>query len=385
MSVVAIMAAIGLFGFLLPWEISARSTPLVLLGIATLALTPPLFWVLGRRIFALLRRAPPMALALILTLGLGACSKVPVGNVGIKVNNLGGDKGVNDAVLPVGWYWVGLTKSLYVFPTYMQNYVWSTNPHEGSANDESISFQTVEGLSVNADIGISYHVDPAKVPLLFQTYRTGLREITDVYLRNIVRDALVTQASTQPIESVYGSGKADLIKKVQQTVEAKVQPLGILIDQLSWVGDLRLPRTVTDAINSKIQATQQAQQRENEVATAKAQAQKEVAEATGHAQSRLLEAQAEAQANKTIAESLTPELVQYETIQKMERCIASGHRPIRHSSFKPGNDRQRQAVAAPERTYCPIGCRFCGAGFMTGPLPGTITVPTGAVPVPLLP
>ena len=251
-------------------------------------------------------------------LTLAACDKVPVGNVGIQVNSLGGDKGVEDAVLGTGRYWVGLNSTIYTFPTYMQNYVWSKSSHEGSAEDESLSFQTVEGLSVNADVGISYQVDPKKVPLLFQTYRKGLDEIRDVYLRNIVRDALVNAASTKPIESIYGAGKADLLKAVKAQVQAKVEPIGIDIDELSWVGDLRLPDAVTNAINLKIQATQQAQQRENEVATAKAEAQKAVAVAQGEADSRTIKAKAEAAANAIVAQSLSAELVQYNAIVKWD-------------------------------------------------------------------
>lgn len=254
--------------------------------------------------------------ALLLT--LAACDRVGVGEVGIKVNSLGGDKGVDDTILTTGRYWVGLNSTIYTFPTYMQNYVWSKSSYEGSTEDESLSFQTVEGLSVNADVGISYQVDPKKVPLLFQTYRKGLDEIRDIYLRNIVRDALVNAASTKPIESIYGAGKADLLKDVKNQVKAKVEPLGIEIDELSWVGDLRLPEAVTNAINLKIQATQQAQQRENEVATAKAEAQKAVAVAQGEADSRTIQAKAESQANQIVSQSLTPELVQYNAIVKWD-------------------------------------------------------------------
>lgn len=255
-------------------------------------------------------------LAVAMIVALAACDKVPVGNVGIKVSNLGGDKGVGEEVLGTGWYWVGMTQTLYTFPTFMQNYVWSASANEGAAYDESFSFQTVEGLSVSADIGIAYQVDPKKIPVLFQTYRKGLDEIRDIYLRNIVRDALVNAASTKPIESVYGAGKADLMKQVKADVKAKVEPLGLIVDELSWVGNLRLPKTVETAINSKIQATQQAQQRENEVATARAEAAKAVAVATGQADSRTLQAKAEAQANTIISQSLTPELVQYQAIMK---------------------------------------------------------------------
>jgi regulator of protease activity HflC (stomatin/prohibitin superfamily) len=280
-----------------------------------------------------------LTLSMAALLSATACSKVPVGAVGIKVDNMGGDKGVNDQVLPTGWYWVGFTKSLYTFPTFMQNYVWSANKDEGSKNDESISFQTVEGLSVNADVGISYQVDPQKVPVLFQTYRQGLDEIRDVYLRNIVRDAIVTAASDKPIESVYGAGKAQLLKDVEAEVSAKVAPLGIKVNQLSWVGEFRLPETVVNSINAKIQATQQAQQRENEVATAKAEAQKAVAEAQGQADSVLIRARAQAQSNQILAQSLTPELVSYQTILKWNGVLPTynggGATPFVNISGKP--------------------------------------------------
>jgi len=167
-------------------------------------------------------------------------------------------------------------------------------------------------------VGIAFQVIPDKIPVLFQTYRKGLDEIRDVYLRNIVRDAIVTAASTRPIESVYGAGKTALLREAQKEVVEKVEPLGIKIDQLSWVGELRLPQSVVDSINAKIQATQNASRVENEVASAKAEAAKTVAKAQGDTDSRMLQANAEAKANTIIAQSLTPELVQYKALTQWD-------------------------------------------------------------------
>ncbi|TON43446.1 transposase, partial [Vibrio parahaemolyticus] len=72
---------------------------------------------------------------------------------------LGGDKGVQAEEVGVGRYWVGVNEELYSFPTFSQNYVWTASETEGSENDESISFQTIEGLAVNADVGITYRID----------------------------------------------------------------------------------------------------------------------------------------------------------------------------------------------------------------------------------
>lgn len=194
---------------------------------------------------------------------------VPAGYVGVRFNKYGGSKGVDVNQLGPGRYWVGVNEELYTFPTFTQTYTWAKAESNG---DESISFQTAQGLTVNADVGITYHVDPNKVSVVFQKYRKGVEEITNVYLRNMVRDAIVKRAGDLDIESVYGKGKADLIEQVQKDVSDEVGDIGIQVEKVYWIGELRLPKNVTDSINAKIQATQMAQQRENEVAQAKAEA-----------------------------------------------------------------------------------------------------------------
>jgi regulator of protease activity HflC (stomatin/prohibitin superfamily) len=262
-----------------------------------------------------------VALAVLMLGTVAACSTVPAGHVGVKVFLLGGDKGVDSEELGVGRYWIGPNEDLYIFPTFMQNYVWTKDATEGSPNDESISFQTADGMTANADVGISYSIDPAKVTQIFQTYRRGVDEITDTFLRNMVRDALVKQASNKPIEYVYGAGKADLMASVQKDVNDQVGPLGIKIDKIYWIGEIRLPPTVIDSINAKNAATQMAQQRQNEVAQAKAEADKKIEDARGTAESILRVADAQAKANKLLAQSLTPEFVQYQAITKWDGIL----------------------------------------------------------------
>lgn len=239
-------------------------------------------------------------LLLLCVLALSACSKVPAGNVGVKVYLLGGAKGVDTEQLAPGRYWIGVNEELYLFPTFTQNYTWAKTEQ----GDESISFQTVEGLSVNADVGISYSIDPNRVPLVFQKYRRGIDEITDIYLRNMVKDALVVAASDQPIETVYGKGKSDLIAEVEDAVRVQVEPLGIKVEKIYWTGEVRLPNAVVQALNAKIQATQIALQRENEVKTAEAQAAIEIAKAKGDAESLRLRSEAEANAIRVRAQAL---------------------------------------------------------------------------------
>ena len=274
----------------------------------------------------------------IAALSLAACSTVPAGHVGVKVYLLGGSKGVDSEELGVGRYWIGMNEQLYIFPTYMQNYTWTKEPDATGPEDESISFQTVEGMTANADVGISYQLDPTKINKIFQTYRRGVDEITDTFLRNMVRDSLVKQASTKPIEYIYGAGKAELMAAVQADVQKQVEPIGIKIDKIYWIGEIRLPQTVIDSINAKNAATQMAQQRQNEVAQARAEAEKKVAEARGEAESVLLKAKAQAEANRELAASITPDLVHYRALEKWDGTLPrmTGSNAVPFVNVDPG-------------------------------------------------
>jgi regulator of protease activity HflC (stomatin/prohibitin superfamily) len=268
----------------------------------------------------------------IMALALVGCSKVPAGNVGVKVYLLGGDKGVDTEELSPGRYWIGVNEELYLFPTFTQNYVWTADASEGSPNDESLSFQTKEGLVVNADVGISYSVQPDKVSTIFEKYRKGIGEITDVYMRNMVRDALVTASSGLAIESVYGKGKADLIAEVERIVRTQVEPIGINVERIYWIGSMRLPDLVETSINAKITASQTALLRVNEIEERKAEAQKTIETARGAAESLKLaadanayqvlkEAEAQAEANRILSQSLTPELLQYRALTQWDGVL----------------------------------------------------------------
>lgn len=253
---------------------------------------------------------------------VAACSKVPAGNVGVKVYLLGQKKGVDHEVLGVGRYYIGFNEELYLFPTFQQNYTWTKNKNEGGHDnnggpeDESFTFQTQEGLSINCDIGVSYQIDPTKVSLIFQKYRRGVEEITDIFLRNMVRDELNKAGARDSMSNLLGAGKQRLIESVQDTISANLVDLGVRDFKLYLIGEMRLPPNVKAAINAKLEATQKAQQSENELQRAEAEAQKQIADAEGKAQSMLKVARAEAEANRLKQATLTDELIRYEATQK---------------------------------------------------------------------
>ena len=236
---------------------------------------------------------------------------------------------MDSEVLGVGRYWIGWNQELYLFPTFQQTAAW-----QGQREHGAFQFQSREGLSLSADVSLSFTVNPNMVSVLFQKYRKGIEEITNVYLYNMIRDVMVQAASSRTAESMYGDGKSDFLAEINQLVREKMQPIGINIDYIAIVGNVWLPRNVKAAIDEKVKAGQLAAQRETEVATAKAEADKTVATAEGEARSKkeiadatayaiLTEAKAQEEANRILAKSLTPELIQYNMATKWNGVLPS--------------------------------------------------------------
>lgn len=232
------------------------------------------------------------------------------GYVGVVIDMLGSSKGVEAKELHVGMHWIAPWKSVYQFPIFEQNDTWE-GEHDG------FNFQTSEGMAVSADIGITYHLRPDSIPLIFQKYRRGMDEITNVFIRNFIRDAINKSASRTRIEDLY-SLKQGFFEDVEAHVKADLFPLGIELSRIYLIGRFHFPATVISALNSKIEAMQRAQQRENELREAEAEAKKQIAKAEGQARCAILQAESESKANLLLAKSVTPELIQWQAVQKWD-------------------------------------------------------------------
>jgi regulator of protease activity HflC (stomatin/prohibitin superfamily) len=241
----------------------------------------------------------------LVTFGTVACDYIEPGNVGVKVTTAGGDRGVQRELLEPGRHWIGFTERLYTFPTFVQNYVWDHAATPQSPGNESIDFQSREGANINADFGIQYAFRRENIPDIFQRYRMGAIEITRQTLRNEVRDALVSAASTRRIEDLIGEGKNAFMDEVLAYVKQRMEPHGIMIDNIYAVGQFRLDPRVVEAINRRISAAQETEQRRQQVETARQEAER-----------MRIEAEGQAAANRIVAASVTPELVQYLAAQK---------------------------------------------------------------------
>lgn len=244
------------------------------------------------------------------------CTRIETGYIGLKINLMGDEKGSVTEVTPGLYFNVSPSIDYRAFPLFVQTYKWTEGKDEGSPNDEAIRFQTTEGLQITADVGVTFAVnpEPGTAKTLFLRYRRGLEEVIDGVMRNAVRDAFNLYGSKYTADQIIGNEKNELIDAVEKAVAEKFAP-ELIVQDISWLSSPRPPQNVIDALNAKVQATQLAIQKENEVRTAVAEAQKQIAAARGKAESILLEAQAQAEANRLLSASLTTNLIQLKWVE----------------------------------------------------------------------
>lgn len=235
---------------------------------------------------------------------------VPAGYVGVKVNLYGSDKGVQQEELGVGRYLLTWNEQAYLFPTFNQLHTYKV----------PFTFQTSDAMAVNAMIGVEYQVKPSMATKVFQTYRKSVEEITYVNLRQNVSDALIKYASLMDVNELTANGKSKLLDHVTEELRHQLEDVGIHIIRVSWASDIEYPPQVRESINAKIEATQRAMLRENEVAQSKAEAEKARVAAQGEADAQLTKAKAEAESIAIRAKALrdNPQVLMLEAISRWD-------------------------------------------------------------------
>jgi regulator of protease activity HflC (stomatin/prohibitin superfamily) len=212
----------------------------------------------------------------------------------------------------VGRVWFNpWSTDIVVYPVRVVRVVWTKAPSEGNPIDESFSFNTKEGVSLNADVAMSFHLEESAAPAVYTKFRQTVDTMKDGYIRDVVRDALARASSTRTVDDLIGEGRASFQSDAAKIVEDKLKTEGFVVDAFSLINDTRVPASIKQRIDEKIAATQQAIAAENKLRQTKAEVQQQIEEARGTAEAAKLAAQGEADAAAILTRALTPELMRY--------------------------------------------------------------------------
>jgi regulator of protease activity HflC (stomatin/prohibitin superfamily) len=242
---------------------------------------------------------------------MASCERIDAGHVGVKVNQYGDNKGVDDIVAVTGVvFYNPITTRIYEFPTFIQ--------HKEYKGDNSFIVNSKDGSEFSVSPIMNYSVQRDKVPSIFAKYRRPLEDIEEGFLKTAVYDAFRLATNKYTADELI-SNRAVFEVEVRRLLDGQLLKEGFTINQ--FTSNLIYPETFKRSIEAKNNAVQAALRAENEVKTAEAQAKIKVATAEGNAQAMLTSAKAEAESNRMKQVTLTPLLLQLEYINKWDGVL----------------------------------------------------------------
>ena len=256
-----------------------------------------------------------------MSLMAGGCTTISPGYVGVKINQMGSARGVEDIPAVTGLqFYLPFYSAVFEYPTFNQQVKYTLDQDDDYLNEE-VTFTTKDKMKIGVDVALSYFIEASQVPHFYVKFRSDdLGNFTHGFLKNTVRDSFVNNGGHYSIDDVMGDNSV-FISEVKTDVEAALMAYGIKIDQFGIIGAPRPPAQVLLAIDETQKAKQVAIQLEAELKQSEASAAKRVAEAEGIANAQVARAKGEAEANRLMSSSITGTLLEWQRLQAQRESI----------------------------------------------------------------
>lgn len=243
---------------------------------------------------------------------------IPAGYVGVVYNVRGGVVG---EVLTQGWHVVAPTKEVTTYSIGVEQSYLTAGDNGDSPENDSFEAPSSDGKGLTVDLAFTYRFDSDMVADTFTRFkgRSG-KEILMSFIKPNVMSWTKEVTAQYSVTEILGDQRANLNLVLTEYLMKKFAPYGIVVENATLV-DINPDNETRQAIQKKVTAQQELELANIEAQTAKIQAEKdkevaeiaaerEIVEAEANAKALRIAAEAEADANKKIAASLTPELVE---------------------------------------------------------------------------
>lgn len=172
---------------------------------------------------------------------------------------------------------------------------------------------TKEGLNVELDVSLLYHVEKESVRDIFLKLGESYESVLVApELQSAVR-GLTSEVSAK---ALYTSGRLEIRNKLMSELTEKLKPRGIVLEDVLLKG-IKLPKQLTDAIELKAQAEQESARMEFVLSKERQEADRKKVEASGISAFQ-----------KIVSEGISSQLLQWKGIEATERLASSTNAKI---------------------------------------------------------
>ncbi len=171
-----------------------------------------------------------------------------------------------------------------------------------------LNLPSKEGLNVNSEISILYHINSTKAPELIATVG---EDYEDVMILSVFRSAAADVCSKFLAKDMHSGQRAIIEDEIRAHMDSLLDGRGFIIESV-LLKSINLPAGLYDAIESKLEAEQIAQRMEFELQRETLEAKRKKIEATGVRD-----------AQQILAEGLSKEIIQWRSLEVLEKLSSS--------------------------------------------------------------
>ena len=241
---------------------------------------------------------------------LAAITVVPAGYVGTIV--LFGK--VKPQPIQPGLHIVNPLANVIKMETRLREYTMSVSREEGiRKGDDAIDALTSEGLTVRLDLTAWYRLIPEEAPQVYNKIGEDYdRKVIRPTLRTAIRDVVVQFTA----ENIYSAKRDTVVNAIKARAESLIVGKGVIIDNI-LLRNVILPQKITDAIDAKLAADQDARKMEFVLQKERLEKQRKIVEAEGIRE-----------ANQIIAKGLTSNYIKWYRIEMLKQLVNSPNNTI---------------------------------------------------------
>lgn len=178
---------------------------------------------------------------------------------------------------------------------------------------ESASVPSSEGLMMNLDTSLIYHLNPDRAAEVFQ--KTG-SDYEDKLVEPMLRAAIREATASHSANSLYTGEREMVAKQILDQLTIQLNQRGITVENV-LLRDIQLPATLKASIEAK-------QQAEQEALAMNFRLQKE----TQEAQRKRIEAQGVRDFQQIVAQGISPQLLEWKGIEATELLAKSSNTKV---------------------------------------------------------
>jgi len=235
--------------------------------------------------------------AAVVILSLSSCAIIRPGEIGVR-QTLGklSEKGHGQGTL---WYNPLVSKVIKV-NTQINNI------------ELSLSLPSKEGLSITSQISILYNIDENSVPKVIKTIGLSYEGI----IANVFRSASADVCSKYYAKDMHSGMRSEIETAIRDRMSQTLSDKGILVESV-LMKSIQLPAGLSNSIEQKLQAEQDAMRMEFILQQEKLEAERKIIEATGTKD-----------AQKILSEGLTDQIIKVRSIEAFIELAKSNNSKI---------------------------------------------------------